>query len=219
MSHNHNIINETSLQFFGLISASISHEIKNTLAIINENVGLLNDFVLMSDKGTPLNPERIKKIADKITKQIHRTDEIVKNMNGFAHSVEKIYDSVVLDEVLNRVISSSNRLVMMGNVNLKIKHSENPINLKTFPFFLQNFIWLCLNFIINLANEARTIDIITEKNKSTAIIKFTLPGLSNNSITTFPAEREKALLDILHAELKINFDDRELVIMLPEDIN
>ena len=89
MSRNHNIINETSLQFFGLISASTSHEIKNTLAIINENIGLLNDFIFMSDNGTPLNPERVKKIADKITKQIQRTDQIVKNMNEFAHSVEK----------------------------------------------------------------------------------------------------------------------------------
>ena len=42
---------EMGLQFFGRMSASISHEIKNVLAIINENAGLLEDFSLMADRG------------------------------------------------------------------------------------------------------------------------------------------------------------------------
>ena len=40
---------ETGLQFFGKMTASISHEIKNVLAIINENAGLLEDLALLSD--------------------------------------------------------------------------------------------------------------------------------------------------------------------------
>jgi hypothetical protein len=32
------------LQFFGKISASVSHEIKNVLAVIGENAGLLEDL-------------------------------------------------------------------------------------------------------------------------------------------------------------------------------
>ena len=46
-------LTETSLQFFGRVSASISHELKNVLAIINENAGLLEDFTLMGDRGIP----------------------------------------------------------------------------------------------------------------------------------------------------------------------
>ena len=34
------------IQFFGKMAASISHEIKNVLAIINENAGLLEDICL-----------------------------------------------------------------------------------------------------------------------------------------------------------------------------
>ena len=34
----------TGLQFFGKMTASISHEIKNVMAIINESAGLLDDY-------------------------------------------------------------------------------------------------------------------------------------------------------------------------------
>ena len=37
------MIAREGFQFFGKMSASISHEIKNALAIINENAGLLED--------------------------------------------------------------------------------------------------------------------------------------------------------------------------------
>ena len=54
------IIAETGLQFFSQISASISHELKNVLGIINENAGLLEDLTLMAERGVPLDPVRLK---------------------------------------------------------------------------------------------------------------------------------------------------------------
>ena len=57
------IIAETGLQFFGRISASISHELKNVLAIINENAGLLEDLTSMADRGKPIDSARLKAIG------------------------------------------------------------------------------------------------------------------------------------------------------------
>jgi len=76
------------VRFFGRMSASISHEIKNVLAIINENAGLLDDFALMAEKGMPLDPRRLGKVAESLMKQVRRADAIVRNMNKFAHSVD-----------------------------------------------------------------------------------------------------------------------------------
>ncbi len=60
MGQKPDIIAETGLQFFGEMSASISHEIKNVLAIVNENAGLLEDLTLMADRGKPIDPARLK---------------------------------------------------------------------------------------------------------------------------------------------------------------
>ena len=68
------IITETGLQFFGSISASISHELKNVLAIVNENAGLLEDFTLMADRGKPIDPARLKIMAAAVKRQVGRAD-------------------------------------------------------------------------------------------------------------------------------------------------
>jgi signal transduction histidine kinase len=88
MSWDWNVLGEAGLQFFGKMSASISHEIKNALAIINESAGLLDDLSLRAERGIPVEPERLKKQAGNILKQIRRADGIIQNMNKFAHSID-----------------------------------------------------------------------------------------------------------------------------------
>jgi len=69
VSFNWEIVGKGGFQFFGKISASISHEIKNVLAVLNENAGLLEDLVLMAEKGAPFNQERAKSLAGSMRKQ------------------------------------------------------------------------------------------------------------------------------------------------------
>ncbi len=73
-------------QFVGSVCASISHEIKNCLAIINENAGLMGDLALMAGQGRPADPERQARIAASVQKQVARADQLVRNLNRFAHS-------------------------------------------------------------------------------------------------------------------------------------
>ena len=63
MGQKQDIVAETGLQFFGRIAASVAHEIKNVLAIVNENAGLLEDFTVMADRGKPIDPARLKTMA------------------------------------------------------------------------------------------------------------------------------------------------------------
>ena len=46
-------LGESGLRFFGKISASISHEIKNAIAVMNENAGLIKDLIMMAERGRP----------------------------------------------------------------------------------------------------------------------------------------------------------------------
>ena len=86
-------------------------------------------------------------------------------------------------------------------------------SITTNPFFLQNLIWLCLDFAIDNVDEGKTIGIITEKTEKDVRIRFThfkdLKGISNDR---FPTEKEKALLFALKAELAVNTDKEEIII-------
>ena len=214
------MIGEQGLQFFGKMSATISHEINNALAIINENAGLLQDFTLMADKGIPLDPKRLNSLAGKIIQQIRRAEGIVRNMNRFAHSVDESSKNVNLSDIVEFVAALSGRFASMRGVTVAPKPTAVPVTITTNPFFLENLIWLCLDFAMDAAGEGNTIDIITEKTENGAQVRFMqIEDLAKAPLDRFPAEREKALLDGLQADLTAELEAGELVITLPRYID
>jgi C4-dicarboxylate-specific signal transduction histidine kinase len=220
MTSKRDMISEQGLQFFGKMSAVISHEINNSLAIINENAGLLQDFTLMADKGMPLDPERLNSLAGKVIQQVRRAERIVKNMNRFAHSVDESLKSVNLGDVVELIVTLSGRLASMRGVRVEPKPVENPVTITTNTFLLENLIWLCLDFAMDAAGAGNTIDIITVKTENGAQIRFMqVEDLAKAPLDKFPTEREKALLDLLKADLSADVEVGELVITLPRDID
>lgn len=214
------MIGEQGLKFFGKMSATISHEINNALAIINENAGLLQDFTLMADKGIPLDPKRLNSLAGKVIQQIRRAEGIVRNMNKFAHSVDESVKNVDIGDIVALVVALTSRVASMRDVSVEPKPAESPITITTNPFFLENLIWLCLDFAMDAAGEGNTIDIITEKTENGAQVRIMrVEDLAKAPLDGFPAERETALLDALKADLVADVEAGELVITLPRDID
>lgn len=211
---------ETALQFFGKMSASISHEIKNVLAIINENAGLLEDYNLMAEKGTPVSPERLKTLAETVMRQIKRADGIVKNMNKLAHSVDEAKKTVDVREVLELVVALSSRFAAMRGVVLDFQPSSNPPSILSSPFFLENLIWLVLDFAMDAAGNGKIVGLIAEKRGEGARVRFTqLDALGKTQKDEFPTERERSLLHILNAEIALDYGAGQIFIDLPADIH
>ncbi len=65
---------DQGLRFFGQVIASVTHDIKNSLATINENAGLLTDHATMAARGRPLDPEKVNVLAMRIMDQVKRAD-------------------------------------------------------------------------------------------------------------------------------------------------
>jgi hypothetical protein len=216
MNWNWEVLSETGLQFFGKMSASISHEIKNVMAIINENAGLLEDLTVMAEKGVPLDPQRLRTQADRIMKQIRRGDEIVKGMNRFAHSVDEPSSQTDLSDTLALVCTLSGRFASMRGVRLELEPPATRIPIQTNPFFLENLIWLCLDFAMGCAGAGKTVLLRAEKIEGGAKIGFLkLQDLAKTQTDSFPGERETALLQALKAEMAIHNEMGELVLTFP----
>ncbi|MBW1703935.1 MAG: sensor histidine kinase [Deltaproteobacteria bacterium] len=214
------LIGEQGLQFFGKMSATISHEINNALAIINENAGLLQDFILMAEKGMPLDPERLNSLAGKVIQQIRRAEGIIKNMNMFAHSVDESVKSINLSDVVELMTALSCRFASMRGVTVEPKPAALPVTITTNPFFLENLIWLCLDFAMDAAGAGNTIDIVSVKTETGAQVRFAqVEDLAKAPLDKFPSERGKALLDTLKADLVSDAGAGEIVITLPRNID
>jgi signal transduction histidine kinase len=79
------------LAFFGRVNASISHELKNVMAIISETAGLLGDLSDMAATGSPVPPDMLKSCTGSIMEEIQRGFTVIRQMNRFAHSIDTPY--------------------------------------------------------------------------------------------------------------------------------
>ncbi|WP_319761464.1 sensor histidine kinase [Maridesulfovibrio sp.] len=140
------------LCFFGQISAAISHDLKNVLAIINEDAGLLQDLSLMVEKGLELDPPRLVKLAGKIQNQVKRGDTIIKNMNRFAHSVDIPECEIDYHELSSLVISLLTRMASRKCVKISLREGGQ-VNGKGDPFTTQMLIAKALEYSMDSAGK------------------------------------------------------------------
>ena len=220
MGSDWDIIGREGLQFYGKMSASISHEIKNVLAIINENAGLLEDLALMAEKGKTVDMQRFKTVAGKIRRQVARADDIVKNLNRFAHSADDFKGDVDLNDALRFVVTLSNRLFDMKGVRVEQAPVEGSVVVTNTLFLLLNLFWSCLSFAMESTGDDKKVHLLVEKLDSGARIRFSnLSGIGKISDAQFPSTKEEALLNALKARISFNESEGELILELPDCVD
>jgi len=208
-------LGEAGFQFFGKMSASISHEIKNALAIMNENAGLLEDYASMGEKGISVDLQRLKSLAGNVRIQIQRADEIVRNMNRFAHSVDRSENAIELSELLTLMTALAHRSATMRGVTLKLKPPQKLVTITTNQFFLEHLIWLFLEFSMDKTGCDKIVELILEKEGSAVRIIFTgLIGLQPPTMDSFQTDAAKALLEAIGAKVSADSGKGELVVTL-----
>lgn len=213
-------VGETSLQFFGQMTASISHEIKNALAIINENAGLLEDFTFMADRGKPIDPARLNIMAAAVKRQIMRADGIIKDMNRLAHSIDDTITTVDLKETMELIITLTARFAAMRSVEVDLQLPSDPVKFQTAPFFLMNLVWLCLDFSMSASGDEKHVELVADETADSVRIIFRgLPGLTEELLHFFPSDRERNLLKLLAADLKAEYKTKEIVLRLSKNID
>jgi len=210
-------IGRAGLEFFGNVSASISHDIKNVLAVINENAGLLEDFCLLAERGKPMDPSRLKRLALDVKEQVRRGDGIVTGMNRFAHSVDKSSTEVDLLEILDLLAALALRFAGMRGVLLEVNRARGPVTVATSAFLLLNLLWLCLEHAMTCTGPARTIELVAEHAASGAGLRLRkLEGLKNAAAAAFPTEPAKALCRVLKGQLSIDAQANEISLQVPD---
>ncbi|MBI9110921.1 sensor histidine kinase [Maridesulfovibrio ferrireducens] len=209
MGSSGNIQGRDGLCFFGKVSATISHDVKNVLAIINEEAGLLHDLSLMAAQGMELEPERLVKLAEKIQNQIKRGDSIIKNMNRFAHSVDVPECEIDLSETVSLVIALFTRMAAAKCVTVTLKEGEK-VTAKCDPFSTEMLIARCLEVSMDSAGKDSEITVEVLMKNSEKVIS--VHGLEQDV-----AEKEFQAIEVLsknaNASVKMKTQDKILEII------
>lgn len=219
MPINWEVVGWGGFRFFGRMSASMTHEIKNVLAIINERAGLLNDLTMMAEKGLPLDGQRLSAISVKIMEQVRRADGIMKNMNVFAHSVDEPTRTVNLDEVIAMVVTLSARFAVNRGITLGQSPSAHPLSITTSPFLLANLIWLCLDRAMDMVGADKTITIAGQGVENGVRIRFEHGGKwEGGEASLFTEEGETQLFQLLGARKEDELPAGVLTLFLPTSL-
>ncbi|WP_035238803.1 HAMP domain-containing histidine kinase [Desulfobacter vibrioformis] len=156
--------------YFGRMGATISHDIKNCLAIMNENTGLMSDHLMMAQKnGVPPDIERFSGIVQRIEKQIGRADGIVKSLSTFSHSMDKPEQQIDLDEAVTLALALGARII--ANKGIKVNHTgaAGKFYVNGSLFFLLSLIWSILENATETLASGAVLNISSMKDEKSRI--------------------------------------------------
>lgn len=191
------------LRFFGRITASISHELKNALSIVNENAGLLKDLARLADSRGGLDIERVKSLSDSIGRQVKRADDIIRNMNKFAHSVDFEIRTVDVQEYLELMAAVSARLLAARSMTLTVTPAAQQVSLTTYPFFLLYLMWHLVDCCSQWPGPGKVLDMSVRRADGKVFICFNGCATREPGLMSQVMEGDsQALLTLLGADIK-----------------
>lgn len=148
---------QQGLEFFSAITRSLSHEMNNVLAIVNELSGLQDDCLIAVDDGRPLDQEKLKRTAQRIGLQVERGKAFVKQLNGFAHCIDHAGVQLDIGDNLESVVALCQRFARLGKVELELQPIDERRSVEGCPFDLQHVIYRCLEIVLDVAPEGSHI--------------------------------------------------------------
>ena len=163
MKANETASQETGLQFFGKLSAAVSHDLKNVLSIINEKAGLLEDFCHMARQGMALDMERIDAVTAQVKAQVERADQIIRCFNRFAHSTDHPIAPVDLGETVRTLVRLAQRLLAGMEVAVEVPPIDPPVVITTRPLMAQELIWAALQWMAVRLGPKKEMSLAVER--------------------------------------------------------
>lgn len=216
MSSFHGRVDTMGLSFFGSMTASISHELKNALAVINENAGLMGDLAALAEKGRPLAPERVRAIVDTIQRRVQGADGIIRRLNSFAHSANHPVRGMGIREILEASIALSARLAAMKEATLTLAPGEE-IQVHTLAFVVQNLLWICLKQTFALAEGGLAVEFAARSAAGEVEISLAFtPAIAVEQLVATVSAEAQPLILFLRMQVAADTEASRLLLRMPK---
>ena len=140
----HRDLGRAGVSFFGEVTAGVTHEIRNSLAILKEISGLLKDLAEAEGEEGSVAAARVKSIASRMNAQVDRANATVGLLNRFAHSVDSPRCSVDLSATVRMLTDLAMREARRHRVTLEVELPEGDLRVESDPFLLEHAIYVLL---------------------------------------------------------------------------
>lgn len=212
MDRDDTIVCKEILQYFKAMLPLFSHEAKNVLAVINENAGLMDDYILMAQKGKTLDLERLGSLSATIGKNVSRFNALITDIRQAAEGLDNDIREICLVHHIRQVSELLSTRAAMRSIQFRVCALEEPILIRTRPLLLLHIIWTCLDYAMHASESGRCLRLTLEKRAENAVVLISgIDKLIPESIAAImPDEQRNAVLLALNAELAI--DEKTLLL-------
>jgi C4-dicarboxylate-specific signal transduction histidine kinase len=210
-------LREEELAFFAKMGADVSHEIRNVLSIINENAGLLDDqLALVRGRKVP-DPEKLKKVATRIARQVRRGIGIMECFSRFAHAADQPQASVDLTSLVQDATVLAQRHARQHGGSLEATLPDQPVSLMTSPFSLQYVLFCCLQMVWQAAETSEPVRVTLSQQQGAAVLKVSGAASPDSQGLARPNSELNAVLNELQGSLDTSSAEGvlELALSLP----
>ena len=181
--------------FSDAVTASISHDLNNAIAIIDQTAGLLDDLISNCDDEGAVGKKQLQRIVEKLERQIKRGAAIIRRMNTFAHSVDDPEKDIELSRLIDDVIALANRMAERRRVRLEALPAPEPVHIKANAFQAQQAIYLSIQQLVAVVPESDKIAISAGIRDSKAYVE------AEGTVRDSSREVDLTYLEILMNEL------------------
>lgn len=170
---------DREVAFFGKITAGITHELKNVLAIIRESAGLMEDIMSISPEALITHQDKVQNSLNKIKDQVERGVNLTDRLNKFAHSSDETVAKVDLHNTIEQFVALSQRFARLKNIVMKTDFPKQPGRgavLVTRPIQFQMALFAAIECCFHAMPAGGTIHIGFEQNQETAVVRVLCEG-------------------------------------------
>lgn len=216
MTAKHRFLTQAGIDFAEEMTASAMHELKNKLAIINENSGLIQDFSIKARQGgRALDIDRIEAISIKIQQQIQTSDKIIKKVNRFYQEMGTRTKDVNIEQILTFVVRLADRLLDKRGCQIHINAPKSPVIAQFNPFHLQLVLWKILDSISRSAGTNCQVNVSLTSSAERASIIFKVDRGSMTHLDTISETDEiKNLTRFLGVQVRLLEEPNTISVMI-----
>ncbi|MEJ2658366.1 MAG: hypothetical protein P8012_14420 [Desulfobacterales bacterium] len=165
-----NHLKRKEVAFFGRITAGITHEIKNVLAIIQESSGLMEDILDITEDGAFPHKDKFIKSLNRIHGQIQRGIDITSCLNRFAHSPDRSPVNLDLNDITEQMVLLVSRFARLKNVVLESNPSDPPIVIRSDPVCLEMALFESIEILLKAIDSGGKITLSPRKIQNQCVL-------------------------------------------------
>ncbi|MFC2130394.1 hypothetical protein ACFLSQ_03055 [Bacteroidota bacterium] len=213
-SENESKISNEKLNFFGVITAGVTHELNNVISIMNELTGLIEDQVYIAEQGNEIKTEKLVNIHDRLLKQLNRGGHIIKTLNRFAHTADEELLSFDLNSLISNLVELCHRFANLKKAKIENKFYDEPIMIINKPFELQRAVFLYIKNLLKIAGSNTVIELTTNLTESKPLLVISGYSVLSENIDDLPVPAIEYIIKELGGNVEIISSENQVIITI-----